>query len=305
MANNNKSLDLLKSILADTPRFTQYAHQKFSQIIDLERERYGSNSYGHEEGRRNKSLNRYTDIIPFDNNCIKLTDTRLGKTNYKYINASWILPPYDIPRIYIATQGPLQSTLVDFWRLVIEKQVPIIVCLTPQVEKRIEKCARYWPIGDEVLELSDHNYRFKIWNIKKERKDGDAESIVRSIGIEYYLDNELKLSTQVTQLHFLGWPDHGVPNDTKPVISLVKLTRQLHENDKPILVHCSAGCGRTGTFCVIDSGELLLNMNKELFMDPVFLLTDSFRKQRTTMVQAQAQYNFCYKAIKDFMTESI
>jgi tyrosine-protein phosphatase non-receptor type 12/18/22 len=300
--NNNKSLELLKSITQDGSRFTQYAHQKFSQIIDLEKERYGSNLYQYEEGRRNKSLNRYTDIIPFDNNCIKLTDKRLGKSNNDYINASWILPPFDIPRIYIATQGPTQSTLIDFWRLVIEKQVPIIVCLTPQIEKRIEKCAKYWPIGDEILEFNHHEgYTVKVWNTE-EKRDENADCIIRTISIEYYHDTELLESTTVTQLQFLGWPDHGVPNETKQVIALVKLTRHYSEINKPILVHCSAGVGRTGTFCVIDSGEELLKLNEELYIDPVFLLTDTFRKQRTTMVQAQAQYNFCYKAIKDFMT---
>lgn len=301
-------MELLKSILTDKTRFVQYAHQKFSRILELEKERSVLDAHQFEKGRRNEAFNRYSNIIPYDNNCIKLTDKRLG--NREYINASWILGPYDIPKCYIATQGPIQSTLVDFWRLVVEKQVPVIVCLTPEIENRIEKCARYWPIGDEIKILNEDNategggrIRLKISNIKTERKDNESNCIVRTILVQFYQqeNNELIEEKRVTQLHFLGWPDHGVPNDTRHVIGLIKLTRLFQEDSKPVLVHCSAGCGRTGTFCVIDSAEYLLKSNPTLTMDPVFLLTDTFRKQRTTMVQAQAQYNFCYKALKDFM----
>lgn len=293
-------IELLKSILIDKTRFVQYAHQKFSRILELEKERSVLDDYQHEKARRNEVFNRYSNIIPYDNNCIKLTDKRIG--NREYINASWILGPYDIPKCYIATQGPIQSTLVDFWRLVVEKQVPVIVCLTPEIENRIEKCARYWPIGDEIKILNQDGIQLKISNIKMERKDNESNCIVRTILIEFYNhNNELIEQKRVTQLQFLGWPDHGVPNDTKHVIGLIKLTRLFQEDLKPVLVHCSAGCGRTGTFCVIDSAEYLLNTNQNLLIDPIFLLTDTFRKQRTTMIQAQAQYNFCYKALKDFI----
>ncbi|KAI9347122.1 protein-tyrosine phosphatase-like protein [Pilaira anomala] len=294
------SMELLKSILMDKTRFQHYAHQKFSRILELEKERSISTEYQHKEARRNESLNRYSNIFPFDNNCIKLSDKRLG--DREYINASWILAPYGIPKSYIATQGPIQSTLVDFWRLVIEKEVTVIVCLTPEIENKMEKCARYWPIGDESLNLEQDGISVTIKNIKTERQDRDANCIVRTISVEFFDSEQILIKKQrVTQLHFLGWPDHGVPNDTKNVISLIRLTRQFQEGMKPVLVHCSAGCGRTGTFCVIDSGEALLKEKKDLLIDPVFLLTDAFRKQRTTMVQAQAQYNFCYKALKDFI----
>lgn len=295
------SLDLLKSILLDKTRFTQYAHQKFSRIIELEKERSVGDEYQHKEARRNEDLNRYSNIIPFDNNCIKLRDKRLGET--EYINASWILGPYGVPKNYIATQGPIQSTLIDFWRLVIEKQVPVIVCLTPEIENRIEKCARYWPIGEEIKLFENEVIQLKVSNIKTERQDIESNCIVRTILVQVFdKTTGAKIeSARVTQLHFMGWPDHGVPTDTKNVISLIKLTRQFQEDMKPVLVHCSAGCGRTGTFCVIDTAEALLQSNKNLLVDPIFVVTDAFRKQRTTMVQAQSQYNFCYKALKDFM----
>lgn len=307
---SNKSIDLIKSILHDKNRFQQYAHQKFSQINEMELMRSNNPLYQHEEAKRNNKLNRYYNIVPFDNNCIKLTDTRLGRTDDDYINASWILAPYNIPRFYIATQGPTSTTLVDFWRMVIEKHVPVIVCLTPQIENGIEKCGRYWPLQDDdlVLKAGNSNIKVVVKNIKKERKDTEADCIVRSLLVEFYYSNdgkdELIEQTRVTQLQFLGWPDHGVPKETNKVIALVKLTRQLQETNKPVLVHCSAGCGRTGTFCVIDSAEALLRMNQQdVLIDPIFAITDEFRKQRTTMVQAESQYKFCYRALLDFIDQ--
>ncbi|KAI8643116.1 protein-tyrosine phosphatase-like protein [Parasitella parasitica] len=305
----NKSLLWLKSTLKDSKDFRQYVHQNFSSINEMEQARSGGLLYQHEIAKRNKKLNRYYNIVPFDNNCIKLTDTRLGCTSDDYINASWIVAPYDIPQTYIATQGPTSSTLVDFWRMVIEKHVPVIVCLTPQIENGIEKCGRYWPLMDEelILKAVNSNIKVVVKNIKKERKDTEADCIVRSILVEFYYNGQdediLIEQARVTQLQFLGWPDHGVPKETNNVIALIQLTRQLQETNKPVLVHCSAGCGRTGTFCVIDSVEAFLRMGKNCLIDPVFAITDEFRKQRTTMVQAESQFAFCYKALLDFINQ--
>jgi protein tyrosine phosphatase len=301
----NKSLELLKSILKDSTRFKQYALQKFAQVNENEEVRSIEPLYQQLTARHNEQLNRYSNIVPYDSNCTKLTDTRFG-LHGDYINASWILAPYDIPKFYIATQGPISTTLYDFWRLVVEKHVSIIVCLTPEIEKNVLKCGRYWPLENEALCLTrpDSGHYVIVKNIKKSRNDMDANCIVRTISIEMYNGQEELLETrQVTQLQFLGWPDHGAPTETNHVIALIKLTRQFEQENKPVLVHCSAGCGRTGTFCVVDTAEYLVRTKPDLLIDPIFLLTDAFRKQRTTMVQAQSQYNFCYKALKDFMDQ--
>lgn len=304
--SSNKGLELVKAILQDKARFQQYVHQRFNQINEMELMRSTSPQYQHEEANRNKKLNRYFNIVPFDNNCIKLTDTRLGQSDDDYINASWILAPYNIPRFYIATQGPTSTTLIDFWRMVVEKHVPVIVCLTPQMESGMEKCGRYWPLQDDdlVLKSGNGNIRVVVKNSKKERKDTEADCIVRSLAVEFYYNDEKVEQASVTQLQFLGWPDHGVPKETNKVIALIKLTRQLQEANKPVLVHCSAGCGRTGTFCVIDTAETLLRMNQhDVLIDPIFAITDEFRKQRTTMVQAESQFAFCYRALNDFFEQ--
>lgn len=307
--NNNKGYELLKSILNDSTRFNQYASQKFKQVIGNETTRENEQpGYTYHEATRHNHLNRYTNIIPYDSNCIKLTDTRFGGRD-DYINASYILAPHDIPKFYIATQGPTLATLYDFWRMVIEKSVPVIVCLTTEVEKDTIKCHRYWPMDDQqVLTLSSSSsgsgHYVQVKNIKNARTDTESNCIVRTLSVEIYNgEKELQETKRVTQLHFLGWSDHGAPNETRHVLALIKLTRQFEEENKPALVHCSAGCGRTGTFCVIDTAQHLLKTQPDLLIDPVFLLTDHFRKQRTTMVQALNQYKFCYKALKDFMDQ--
>ncbi|RCH82308.1 protein tyrosine phosphatase, non-receptor type 12 [Rhizopus stolonifer] len=294
---------VLESLIREPAKFQSYVRQRFAQINRLEEERYKFPQYQHKEARKHDKLNRYSDIVPYDGNCIKLKDTRLGSGHDGYINASWIIAPHDIPRVYIATQGPTPNTLIDFWRLVLEQHVPVIVCLTAQMDGKIEKCARYWPVGDQVLEFIQQDVTVKVSNIKQERQDAEADCILRTISVGFYRHDELIQEARVTQLQFLGWPDHGVPNQTAKVIGLVRLTRQLQETNKPVLVHCSAGCGRTGTFCVIDTAEVLLRTHPDFSLDPVFFLTDEFRKQRTTMVQAEAQYSFCYKALLDFIEE--
>ncbi|KAI8389424.1 protein-tyrosine phosphatase-like protein [Blakeslea trispora] len=294
-------VDILRSLLKDPAKFQSYAHHRFTQINRIEEERYKLPDYQHKEARKNKKLNRYSDIVPYDNNCIKLTDKRLGFSHDDYINASWIVAPHDIPRVYIATQGPTPHTLIDFWRLVVEQQVPVIVCLTAQMDGKVEKCARYWPVGDQTLEWTQHGMTVKVINVQEETENTEAACIQRTIQVSFYNQDQVVEEAKVTQLQFLGWPDHGVPKETNKVIGLIQLTRQLQEANKPVLVHCSAGCGRTGTFCVIDSAEVLVRNNPQFMLDPIFYLTDEFRKQRTTMVQAEAQYGFCYQALLDFL----
>ncbi|KAI8360760.1 protein-tyrosine phosphatase-like protein [Choanephora cucurbitarum] len=298
---NKPTIEILRNLLKDQAKFQLYAHHRFAQVNDLEEERYQLPDYQHTEAQKNNKLNRYSDIVPYDNNCIKLTDKRLGPTQDDYINASWIVAPHDIPRVYIATQGPTPHTIADFWRLVVEQQVPVIVCLTAQMDGKVEKCARYWPVGDQALEWTHHDVTIKVVNVAEESENEEAACIQRTIQVSFYHQDQLVEETKVTQLQFLGWPDHGVPKETNKVIGLIQLTRQLQETNKPVLVHCSAGCGRTGTFCVIDSAEVLVRNNPQFRMDPVFYLTDEFRKQRTTMVQAEAQYGFCYRALLDFL----
>lgn len=259
-----------------------------------------------------QARNRYSNIIPFNYNRVRLQDTSLMPIDPSrgddYINASMIQAPLDIPRQYIASQGPIQSTLIDFWRMVIEQDTRLIVALSPEMENGMEKCARYWPLYNEPpLVLQGHHLSVELTTTEPEQHDEKADSLIRRIHATFMDDQQHVLKqTTVTQLQFLGWADFSVPHDTHPVIALSHLADQYQPKDAgPMIVHCSAGCGRTGTFCVINSGIHYFRMmqksssqEQELEKDDlVFTLTDAYRRQRTTMVQAVSQYYFCYRAL--------
>ncbi|CAO3588880.1 unnamed protein product [Absidia cylindrospora] len=294
--------------------------------------------------------NRYCDIIPYNATRVRLTQPNLGPTSTSagYINASWV--SFDKRKRYIAAQGPLPSTCGDFWRMVLEHGVKVIVCLTPEVENGRAKCAAYWPRSmdqEARFELeseqddddhdddqrgrrrrsfshhllynnksNDHNASSSVrptWTMQvkytqPEYMDQDAACIIRPLEVSCYRhengSSQRMASTTVHQLHFLGWADHGVPQQTHSLNALIQLANRLQPlGDPPMVVHCSAGCGRTGTFCVVDTGLTWLgemkqgNQRMATTVDPIYQITDTFRQQRTTMVQTPAQYLFCYRAI--------
>ncbi|KAI9287818.1 protein-tyrosine phosphatase-like protein, partial [Umbelopsis sp. AD052] len=251
--------------------------------------------------------NRYSDIIPFNH-----TRVVLDSIANDYINASHIKPPYNIPRSYIATQGPVEDSISDFWVMILEQSSTVIVCLTPEIEGGRHKCARYWPTWEE-----DRTKVFKLGRSKKlvvecvqqEEYHNDAECHIRRIQVQLFED-EMSAPVKtlsVIQLQFLGWQDHSALESTSSILQLIQLSNHLQEQNAqsgPVTVHCSAGCGRTGTFCVIDSAIALSNMMEQGELtddgqDYIFELADSFRRQRVTMVQAPSQYYFCYLALAD------
>lgn len=262
-----------------------------------------------------QAKNRYSNIIPFNYNRVRLEDTSLMAIDPSrgddYINASMIQAPLGIPRQYIASQGPIRSTLIDFWRMVIEQDTRLIVALSPEFENGMEKCARYWPLYNEPpLVIKGHHLHVELSTPEPEQHDEKADCLIRRIHATFMNDdNKVLKKTTVTQLQFLGWADFSVPHDTHPVIALSHLADQLQPKDAgPMIVHCSAGCGRTGTFCVINSGIQYFRMMHQQNAikiqeedldknDLVFTLTDAYRRQRTTMVQAVSQYYFCYRAL--------
>ncbi|RUP47986.1 protein-tyrosine phosphatase-like protein [Jimgerdemannia flammicorona] len=281
-----------------------------------------------------QNRNRYFDVIPFDRNRVQLRATAPTST---YTNASHIDTSYidGMPqRKYIASQGPLGtphaivSTVGDFWLMAWEQMSRVIVCLSKVEEGGKIKCARYWPEGEgeEVREweTSGGGVRMRVKLVGMPTKNTDAECEVRKLWVEP-VDTALGAGRQVTQLAFFGWPDHGVPENAEHVLNLISLTRKVEAEYAreagvafgPTIVHCSAGCGRTGTFCAIDlvwnfleerqaqaSGEETVmdddDEEQDLYnedQDLIFEVVDGLRKQRMVMVQAPPQYVFCYQAL--------
>ncbi|KAJ2628923.1 Tyrosine-protein phosphatase non-receptor type 13 [Coemansia sp. RSA 1290] len=236
---------------------------------------------------RNYDLNRYHDVLPFDHNRVRLD----GK--HDYINASHIVLPADISsNRYIATQGPLTHSVGDFWRMVWEQDAMVIVMLANLVEAGRTKCAAYWPdqlgqtmaAGDLTITLGS----------EKELENCSSVTVRKLI-----VQNNARggVGRTVTQLHFTGWPDHGVPHSPVPMLRMIQEIRQNIKPpaNVPIVVHCSAGVGRSGTFIVVDAAMDYFSRHSDYSGDFILDVFKSLRSQRTLMVQTSSQYFFCYQ----------
>ncbi|EGG17584.1 protein-tyrosine phosphatase 1 [Cavenderia fasciculata] len=246
----------------------------------------------------NTSKNRYTNILPCDLTRVKLEKVN-GQEGSDYINANFIDGEYD--RQYICTQGPLQNTIADFWRMVWENESYIIVMLSKELENCRPKCDRYWSETDPV------NFEKFCVKLKEIVRDEEREIITRTFILTNATNNESRI---ITHYQYEGWPDHNAPNDTEPLRCLLHLINQnqndLPEKDQanPIVVHCSAGVGRTGTFCTV---HIMMSRIDNSPLDKVdfnlYSVVNNLRKQRPGMVQQLEQYLFCYEAIEDELRE--
>jgi netrin-G3 ligand len=235
----------------------------------------------------NDDKNRFNNILPFDDNIVSLplVDCENGTD---YINASYV-NGYKRKNAYIATQGPLPSTAPDFWRMMLEYKLPTIVMLTQLVEGGITKCYGYWP--DKVDTTKSFDYDIDVTLVSEKHMN---EFVIRKLALK-----KDTFSFNVTQYHFTEWPDHGAPSDKIIMISLIQRIREVHPPDgPPLVVHCSAGVGRTGTFIVLDT--MLQRMEKEDTLNICDHILH-IRQQRTKLVQAEAQYIYIHEALAEYI----
>uniref|UniRef100_A0AAY4D013 protein-tyrosine-phosphatase n=1 Tax=Denticeps clupeoides TaxID=299321 RepID=A0AAY4D013_9TELE len=199
-----------------------------------------------------------------------------------YINANYI-DGYQRPSHYIATQGPVHETVYDFWRMIWQEQSACIVMVTNLVEVGRVKCYKYWPDDAEVY--GD----FKVTFVEVEPL---AEYVVRTFTLERRGFNELR---EVKQFHFTGWPDHGVPYHATGLLSFIRRVKMSNPPTAgPIVVHCSAGAGRTGCYIVID---IMLDMAEREGVVDIYNCVKALRSRRINMVQTEEQYIFIHDAI--------
>uniref|UniRef100_A0A669BVQ9 Receptor-type tyrosine-protein phosphatase alpha n=1 Tax=Oreochromis niloticus TaxID=8128 RepID=A0A669BVQ9_ORENI len=235
----------------------------------------------------NMKKNRVLQIIPYEFNRV-IIPVKRGEENTDYVNASFI-DGYRQKDAYMASQGPLQHTIEDFWRMIWEWRSCSIVMLTELEERGQEKCAQYWP-SDSAVTHGDITIELK-------REEENESYTVRDLLVTNTRENKTRV---VRQFHFHGWPEVGIPTDGKGMINLIAAVQrqQQQSGNHPITVHCSAGAGRTGTFCALST--VLERVKAEGILD-VFQTVKSLRLQRPHMVQTLEQYEFCYKVVQEYI----
>ncbi|XP_047295120.1 receptor-type tyrosine-protein phosphatase S isoform X17 [Homo sapiens] len=230
----------------------------------------------------NKPKNRYANVIAYDHSRVILQPIE-GIMGSDYINANYV-DGYRCQNAYIATQGPLPETFGDFWRMVWEQRSATIVMMTRLEEKSRIKCDQYWPNrGTETYGFIQVTLLDTIEL---------ATFCVRTFSLHKNGSSEKR---EVRQFQFTAWPDHGVPEYPTPFLAFLRRVKTCNPPDAgPIVVHCSAGVGRTGCFIVIDA--MLERIKPEKTVD-VYGHVTLMRSQRNYMVQTEDQYSFIHEAL--------
>uniref|UniRef100_H2Y7M8 protein-tyrosine-phosphatase n=1 Tax=Ciona savignyi TaxID=51511 RepID=H2Y7M8_CIOSA len=268
----------------------------------------------------NKVKNRYKNILPFDHTRVILKDADQSVPGSDYINANYIrviikveIKPitFLVKKTYISTQGCLSNTITDFWKMVYQENSRIIVMTTKEVERGRNKCVRYWPAEGEVRQFD----QYSVTGVKEtDYRDYTLREfkLMKNSEVKYFLSCWIFLFSNhvnvmcmpnndrvVCHYHFKVWPDHGVPSDPGGVLNFLHDINERYKNisSGPVVVHCSAGIGRSGTFIGID---IILDVIGQQGLDceiDIQRTIQMVRGQRSGMVQTEAQYQFVYLAV--------
>ncbi|XP_070183172.1 receptor-type tyrosine-protein phosphatase kappa-like [Littorina saxatilis] len=243
--------------------------------------------------KKNFKKNRFAAILPYDRNLVVLCDGYSVGTATDFVNASYV-SGYKLDKQFIAAQGPRDNTVGDLWRMIWQEQITHVVMLTNIQEKGKPKCELYWPEEEDGVDT------FGPVTVTTTHVQCRDDFYIRTFNVQRDGSGE---SREVTQYHYVSWPDHGAPTTT----SLVTFWRYVNNRTKPadgesvppVLVHCSAGVGRTGTYIGLEIGvDMAVNEGHINVLD----LVKRLREERCLMVQAVDQYLFLHKALLEAYT---
>lgn len=233
----------------------------------------------------NSLKNRFFHLLPYDHSRVILEPDENAAGNY--INANFI-SGYKNQRAYIASQSPFdEATVLDFWRMIYQYEVRVVVMMANIVEDNIVKCTQYWPAvgramyGTFILDLVNVQQfaGYYVRTVKVRTKSDPHWQIVYIFDLTY-------------------WPEHGVPDDAIPLLEMRHKVNTYHKDKSPVVVHCGTGVSRTGVFIAIDS---LLDQYQADGRISVYSFVRKMRKDRPAMVRTVKQYVFIYEAIFEAM----
>ncbi|CDK29066.1 unnamed protein product [Kuraishia capsulata CBS 1993] len=269
--------------------------------------------------KENSKKNRYSDVLPYDRNRVKL-DVSQGHSDY--INASHVKVETDQTEVksYIASQGPLASTMAAFWQMCYSEtksDTIVIVMVTPISEGGSEKCYKYWNDQGSLEIPANGGFRSSLQINHVSSQNVENHFILTEL--EVVPDDRTMSPKRCFHLYYYNWADFSAPSSFGPIVLLSNMASDLRnrsDRTDPIVTHCSAGVGRTGTFITLDylltNGSGLLSNSMQLFQDeersnlttpsqdqdpdPIFQIVRQLRSQRLMMVQRFEQFVFLYKS---------
>lgn len=227
------------------------------------------------------SKDRYKTILPNPESRVRLSRARSPEDG-DYINANYVRGYAGQEKVYIATQGPMPNTVADFWEMVWQEDAPLIVMLT-QLRESKEKCVRYWPADEDAYGP------FRI-RLREEREL--PEFTVRRLTVQHQEE-----CRAVKHVLFSAWPDHQTPESAGPLLRLVAEVEESPEvtaGRGPIVVHCSAGIGRTGCFIATHIGCQQLKARGDV---DILAIVCRLRLDRGGMIQTAEQYQFLHHTL--------
>ncbi|XP_076868824.1 tyrosine-protein phosphatase non-receptor type 3 isoform X1 [Brachyhypopomus gauderio] len=229
---------------------------------------------------QNMDKNRYKDVLPYD-----ITRVVLQAEEDNYVNASHVKTvPAGCVLQYVAAQGPLPQTCTHFWRSVWEQKGSVIVMLTTLTERGRTKCHQYWPDPPEVKDYGD-------LQVCCHSEECNLAYVTRELTLTH---TQLGQQRSITHLQYVAWPDHGVPDEPSDFLDFIRAVRNKRRDTEPLMVHCSAGIGRTGVLITMETALVLMEAGQPVY--PLEIVT-TLREQRPMMVQTSCQFSFVCEAI--------